>query len=125
MIVGIGIDTTLVSRFSKLTSKVRFINRILTLKEIEDFNNTPEIKKANFLAKRFSGKEAFAKAIGSGIGQYCSFLDIEILKNDLNSPFVNYTGKKFANIFKAGFISFSDEVIKDDILISSVVVLEK
>jgi len=124
MIIGIGIDTALVGRFAKLTSNARFINRILTTNEIEDFNNTKEDRKANFLAKRFSGKEAFAKALGCGIGKKCSFLDVEILKNDFNAPFI-VKHDKFLKVFSSSFISFSDEASNDDILISSVVVLEK
>ena len=50
MIFGIGIDATKLSRFKKFIHNQRFINRILTNQEQEDFKNTDESKKANFLA---------------------------------------------------------------------------
>ena len=34
-------------------------------------------RRTEFLAGRFAGKEAFAKARGTGIGASCNFIDIE------------------------------------------------
>jgi holo-[acyl-carrier protein] synthase len=124
MIKGVGFDTTILSRFNKLVKDDRFINRILTVNEKNDFSLIAEEKKANFLAKRFSGKEAFAKAVGTGIGEFVAFHDVEIIKNSYNAPLIKTLNKNFEFSFYNAFISFSDEVINEDTLISSVVILE-
>ena len=39
------------------------------------------------LAGRFAAKEAIAKAMGTGFGSSVSFLDIEVLNDELGRPF--------------------------------------
>lgn len=68
----------------------KFINRILSLSEIEIYNIRG--KKAEFVAGRFSCKEAIAKAIGCGIGSQLSFVDIEILPDKNGKPYVKIKG---------------------------------
>ena len=38
------------------------------------------------LAARFAAKEAVAKALGTGIGEKCSFTEVEVVRNDAGSP---------------------------------------
>lgn len=38
------------------------------------------------LAARFAAKEAVAKALGKGIGEKCSFTEVEVVRNDAGSP---------------------------------------
>jgi holo-[acyl-carrier protein] synthase len=125
MIVGIGIDTTLLSRFLPLSSNEKFIKRILTLTEEEDFKLLPLEQKANFLAKRFAGKEAFAKALGTGIGKEFNFKSIAILKNLQNAPFIKILDETLLTKISTAFISFADENINTEKLISAFVVLQK
>jgi holo-[acyl-carrier protein] synthase len=129
MIVGVGLDTTILSRFNNLLINDRFLNRILTKQEMEDFFATSDSKKVNFLAKRFSGKEAFAKALGFGVGGFFSFKSIEILKTSYNAPFIRIIDEKIAEKITSSLISFSDEKLPsslgEEVLISSVVILQK
>ncbi|WP_099156476.1 holo-ACP synthase [Virgibacillus ndiopensis] len=88
MIQGIGIDLIELNRIQKNINhnEQRFIDRILTVNEREVYNSlTGEMRKVEFLAGRFAAKEAYAKAIGTGIGKL-SFQHIEILPNDLGAP---------------------------------------
>lgn len=39
----------------------------------------------------WAAKEAFSKALGYGIGEECGFLDIQIIKNKKNAPFIKLT----------------------------------
>jgi holo-[acyl-carrier protein] synthase len=59
------------------------------------------------LAKRFAVKEAFAKALGTGIGETVAFKDIEIFKNTKNQPQIRVL-KKIDNIGKI-HVSISDD----------------
>lgn len=67
MIAGIGTDVVEIGRIAKTLERFgdRFVNRILVPEERARFARTRA--KASHLAKRFAAKEAFAKAIGTGI----------------------------------------------------------
>jgi len=67
MIVGIGTDVASIERIAGVLERhgERFLNRILTAEERKRFDRTKA--KASHLAKRWAAKEAFSKAIGTGI----------------------------------------------------------
>ncbi|SEN90544.1 holo-[acyl-carrier-protein] synthase [Mesobacillus persicus] len=89
MITGIGLDIVEISRItSLLENQGRFPDRVLTIKERAIFESLPIKRKAEFLAGRFAAKEAFSKAIGTGIGKDLSFLDIEIIADERGKPYV-------------------------------------
>ncbi len=67
MIVGIGIDVIAIGRIERVwwRSGQRFARHILSDEEFADF---PRQKNpARWLAKRWAAKEAFAKAVGTGM----------------------------------------------------------
>ncbi len=90
-ILGIGTDVVQIPRIERLVDKFgdRFISRILSKDEVKVYN-----KKhcRAFLARRFAGKEAVAKALGSGIGKPFRFTDISIMNNNLGAPSVHIHG---------------------------------
>lgn len=130
MIIGIGTDILKISRIEKLYNLFgnKFLKRIFTDNEILKTKNFSSHQRLlGYYAKRFSAKESFAKALGVGIGKEVSFLDIEILNNSLNQPFlhcndkiVKYIKNKYDCEFNI-FLSLSDE---SDI-VSSIVIIEK
>jgi holo-[acyl-carrier protein] synthase len=67
MIYGVGTDVVEIGRIEKALKRFgdRFARRILCPAELERFMN--HRLKANYLAKRFAAKEAFTKALGTGI----------------------------------------------------------
>lgn len=100
MITGIGTDIVSVKRVENLLKAFdqKFLEKIYTKKEIElssqeRFKNNI-LRKALFLAKRFSAKEAFAKAIGLGIGRGINFCDIEITNDKNGKPEIKLLNKK-------------------------------
>lgn len=89
MIAGIGIDLMELDRIEALLDRQPdFPERILTKREMDRFDTLSDHRQIEFLAGRFSAKEAFAKAMGTGIGKAVSFLEIEILPDDKNKPIV-------------------------------------
>lgn len=118
---GIGTDLTKLSRFNQLYFNERFISRVLTLREKEDFLATHPALRQKFIAKRFAGKEAFSKAIGTGIGAKLSFQDIEITSLPNTAPTIKCLHKNFKEL--QSLISFSDEKIENDVLIIAFVVV--
>ena len=67
MIYGVGTDVVEVGRIEKALTRFgdRFAKRILCPPELQRFEK--HRLKANYLAKRFAAKEAFTKALGTGI----------------------------------------------------------
>lgn len=86
MITGIGVDIVEISRIQAAWDrKPSFAQRILTQSELAYFEKVTGRRKIEFLAGRFAGKEAYSKALGTGLGRL-SFKDIEILFNDQGQP---------------------------------------
>jgi holo-[acyl-carrier protein] synthase len=67
VIFGVGTDIVEVVRIEKALARFgeRFAKRILCPPELKRFEGHKQ--KASYLAKRFAAKEAFAKALGTGI----------------------------------------------------------
>jgi holo-[acyl-carrier protein] synthase len=86
MIYGIGTDLVEVERIEASITRFgnSFARRILTQEEFEEFNHSTI--QARFLAKRFAAKEAFAKALGTGIRAPALFDHIGIGHDELGKP---------------------------------------
>ena len=87
MIYGIGTDIVNIDRVKKILSKNRdgFVKRVLSEHEQALFANKAE--SAAYCAKRFAAKEAFAKALGTGIGRVVGFQDLTIRNNENGKPY--------------------------------------
>ncbi|AIC95778.1 MULTISPECIES: holo-ACP synthase [Shouchella] len=96
MIIGTGIDIIEIDRIRKLVLRhpERFIERILTKQEYKRIATAGETRKIEYLAGRFAAKEAYAKAVGSGIGRHLSFQDIEILASETGKPEIWFKQQK-------------------------------
>lgn len=87
MIKGIGIDIIELSRIKKgLERNEKLVDRILTKEEKKIYTClSSSSRKVEFTAGRFAAKEAYAKALGTGLGKL-SFQDIEILPDSAGAP---------------------------------------
>lgn len=94
MITGIGLDMTELNRIEALDRKSsKFRERVLTAEEMNRYEALTDARKIEFLAGRFAAKEAFAKALGTGIGAACSFQDIAILPSESGAPVLFFRGE--------------------------------
>ena len=90
-IFGIGTDIVSVDRIKNSLKNKNFINRIFNEKEIL---KCKKIKTSiNCYAKRFAAKEAFSKALGTGISNGINFNEIVILNKKSGKPFIYIIGK--------------------------------
>ena len=113
-ILGNGVDIVSNSRIKKSIKNDKFINRIYSINEI---NESKKIKnKANFFAKRFAAKEAFAKSLGKGFRNGLNYKDISVKNNRFGKPeiLINYKIRSILKkIFKINkfkiYLSLSDE----------------
>lgn len=110
-ILGLGTDIVEIARVEKAFSE-RFAQRVLTENELSIMQNSHE--PARYLAKRWSAKEAAAKALGTGIGRGISFQHFEISNNELGAPLLTLSGPALELAQQKGATSFhlsiSDEV---------------
>ena len=98
-IFGIGTDIVNINRIDHSLKKYGFSfkNKIFSKKEI----SYCEKKKypSAFYAKRFAAKEAFSKALGTGIRKGVNLKNIEISNNIHGKPFILLKGS-VANYLK-------------------------
>lgn len=88
MILGIGTDITGIDRFEKLYMQFgeRFLGKCYHPLEIEEFKKRH--MPPSYLAKRFSAKEAFSKALGTGIRKEVQLKNIAVLNLPNGAPFI-------------------------------------
>ena len=117
MIVGHGIDLEQISRIrSAYVKRPEFAKRVLTPKEIAVFDSLPSQRQMTFLAGRWSAKEAFAKAYGTGIGQL-RFQDIEVLNDSSGKPVLS--SKVFQGICHVS-ISHSGDLVQASVILEEI-----
>ena len=108
---NIGIDMTTVSRIEKSCRKENFRHHVFTQAELDLFYTDREKPKFASLAANFAAKEAFAKALGTGVRKF-GFVDVEILRDDLGAPYFNFYGKAAEIVMAGGYkakVSLSHE----------------
>lgn len=73
-------------RLEKHIENEAFLTKILTENELVLYKALNHSRrKLEFLSGRYAAKEAYAKAVGTGIG-HVDFLDFEVLYDDLGKP---------------------------------------
>ncbi|CAM5526268.1 Holo-[acyl-carrier-protein] synthase OS=Lysinibacillus sphaericus OX=1421 GN=acpS PE=3 SV=1 [Lysinibacillus sphaericus] len=103
MIKGIGLDIVETERIVKaMTRTDKFMHGILSVNERALFTAHSESRKIEFLAGRFAAKEAFSKALGTGIGKDCALQDVEILRGEAGNPVLYFKGE-----LVKGFVSIT------------------
>ena len=90
-IFGIGTDIIQVDRIKKNLKKKGFIHRIFSKKEIAKCKTISN--SSNCFAKRFAAKEAFSKALGTGISRGINFNEILILNKKSGKPYISLIGQ--------------------------------
>tara|TARA_B100000941_G_scaffold271225_1_gene229786 strand:+ start:110 stop:493 length:384 start_codon:yes stop_codon:yes gene_type:complete len=88
---GIGADIVRISRISKSIKKKSFVNRLFNKDEILKCNKTKN--SANCFAKRFAAKEAFSKALGTGVAKGINFNEIAVLNEKNGKPYIKLINK--------------------------------
>ena len=97
-IFGAGIDLIEISRISNSIKNKNFIDRIYSKSEIQQARFLKN--KSSFFAKRFAAKEAFSKAIGTGITEGISFKEISVVNNIKGKPTIKLSGKTKSVVLK-------------------------
>lgn len=86
MIKGIGVDILEIDRIKKSLERFgdRLLNRLFTGDEIRYCER--KYNKYQHLAARFAAKEAFSKAVATGIRGTFGWKDVEVVNDHLGRP---------------------------------------
>lgn len=90
-IVGIGMDMVCIARMERAVQSEHFTQRVFGDEERALFEARgwrAEVQAANFAAK-----EAFGKAIGTGILHEFSLNEVQALRNELGAPYFSFSGR--------------------------------
>ncbi len=112
-VVGIGTDIIEINRIVNMAdgTRDRLAKRVLTEVEYQYYQQTKRPER--YLAKRWAGKEAAAKALGTGIANGVSFQHISIISLTTGQPTLVLSERalEIANAMNASHwhISLADE----------------
>tara|TARA_B100000963_G_C22625873_1_gene672316 strand:+ start:1479 stop:1856 length:378 start_codon:yes stop_codon:yes gene_type:complete len=113
MIFGIGTDIVEINRIRKMKNLERFAKKILSNNELAIYTTLSKEASIFFLSKQFAAKEAFAKALGTGIRDEIKFCNIEVKRNKNGKPTImalNELKSLMQNFgIKRTHVSLSDE----------------
>ena len=112
MIYGVGTDIVAIKRLQGMWDRhgEKALQRLLAPKEMADFAKASD--QGRFLAKRFAAKEAFSKALGTGIRPPAVLSAIAVSHNELGKPILDFCGQLAELIKNQGLtahLSISDE----------------
>ena len=100
LIIGTGIDIAEISRFERFVrdNNLPLLERLFTVRELE-YCRARKLSAQHF-AIRYAAKESFLKALGTGLRDGLSWLDMEVVNDDLGKPAMELSGKT-AELFVA------------------------
>jgi holo-[acyl-carrier protein] synthase len=100
MILGIGIDLIEIDRIENMLKKYphRFVQRVFTPGE-QAYASQSTFPAARY-AKRFAAKEAFFKALGTGLSQGISWQEVEVKHTPLGQPCLFVQGKALRYLYE-------------------------
>ncbi|MCK9202474.1 MAG: holo-ACP synthase [Gallionella sp.] len=113
MIHGIGTDIVEYARIEQMWLRHgrRFAARILSTVELPELDG--HVAPARLLAKRFAAKEAFAKAVGSGLRHPVTLQRISVTHDGLGRPVLTFDELLRTHLAQLGInghhLSISDE----------------
>ncbi len=113
MIYGVGTDVVEIERIEKALERwgERFAERVLCDPELTRFRRHRQ--PAAYLAKRFAAKEAFTKALGTGIKAPANWHGVWVANLPSGKPQLEFTGELQRLLADRGIsrahVSLSDE----------------
>ena len=125
MIFGIGTDLVELARFEILFARYgeRLAGRMLSEGELKEFRS--EADPARFIAKRFAAKEAFAKAVGSGLRDPVSLRRIGITHDGLGKPVLQFDDVLRTHLAQLGISGHHLSISDERSMVVAFVVLER
>lgn len=117
MILGHGVDVQSIEAVTAVvTRRERFVATILTPAEMALYEKKKGKHRTEFLTGRFSAKEAFSKALGTGMSQGLGWHDLEILSGPAGEPiFTRYPNQEATRVHVS--ISHSADTVFSSVIL--------
>ena len=128
MIVGTGIDVVEVDRIRKELEKSseRFTRMLFTQGEIDYCLQGSNVNvQSQRFGGRFAAKEAFFKAIGTGLRDGLSWKDVEVVNDEMGRPYLVLANRAQEMIEAEGISNVQVSISHGRNVATSVVILEK
>lgn len=124
MILGIGTDLCDVGRVERALERwgERFATKVLVPAELERFRR--HRAPAGYLAKRFAAKEAFSKAMGTGIRFPVNWHNVSVANRPSGKPYLEFSEPLAALVRSRGIASVHLSLTDERTMASAVVILE-
>lgn len=119
--LSVGIDLIEINRIKQSIENQRFISRVFG--EQERLELLRKHNNIQSFAAAFAAKEAFAKALGTGIRGF-SLNEVELLHDELGAPYLKLSGNA-QKIAEQKGLRFSVSVTHTDNYAAAVVIAEK
>lgn len=117
MIHGLGIDITELARIDRArTSNPHFAQRVLTPAEFAAYSKLEGQHALEFLGGRFSVKESYSKAYGTGLGTI-ALQDVETLNDANGKPEITahpYTGRAHVSISHTAALVMTEVILEEN-----------
>ena len=127
MICGVGIDLIEVDRIKKQLEKShdRFYQSSFSQKEIAYCRRGANTRiQARHFAGRFAAKEAFFKAIGTGLREGFAWKDVEVLNNAMGRPELHLKNMAKETVDKLGITNVQLSISHGRDMAAAFVILE-
>lgn len=125
MIYGVGADLVEPARVARLLARYgeRFARRVLSPAEWPAYTASP--RPEHYLASRFAAKEAFSKAMGTGLRHPVSLRSISVVQDRLGRPGLAFAPALEALVHARGIVGHHLTLSHERSLACAFVVLEK
>lgn len=115
----VGIDSVEIKRIEVLLeNKERFLYRVFSLEEQQEFEKRN--KKIEHIAAAFCAKEAFSKAIGTGISGF-NLNEVTLLHKENGKPYLKFSGKALEIVRESG-LSFDVSITHTESIATAIVI---
>ena len=122
MILGLGIDIVEVSRLEKWLNDKKLLERFFNKEELEYVLSKGD-GAAPSLAVRFAAKEAFGKALGTGLAGI-ELKDIAVVNDKTGRPFLKLFGTALQALKEKGGAAIHLSLTHEKTTAAAVVIIE-
>lgn len=122
MILGLGIDIVKVSRLEKWLNDKKLLERFFNKEELEYVLSKGD-GAAPSLAVRFAAKEAFGKALGTGLAGI-ELKDIAVVNDKTGRPFLKLFGTALQALKEKGGADIHLSLTHEKTTAAAVVIIE-
>ena len=124
MILGIGTDLVEIARIEQALERwgERFARKVLVPRELARLAG--HRKPAAYLAKRFAAKEAFSKALGTGIRAPVNWQNIGVVNHASGRPYLELSAPLAALVKRRGVMSVHLSLTDERGMAAAFVILE-